>query len=291
MSEVSNKSLSVFNLLSINFLRYLGIVPLYRYVDVQPDTVLTFLAIGTNDTLPLDPDEDQRSIINLNNLPTLFHPDGLAINGSDGTPSRWISPLSSILVCDPRIEVSGGWAQLTPNKQLSVVASQLPLVGNMPHDAITTLFSEALPDALDTDDSTVPQWISVLSARVFLTDSSENFTAFPHGVPLFDLATLNNNMNIYTLSGSKAFLDGLYVDSSDQSNITAQTRSVIGSGEVEKQALVGDTTLGVVSLCLATGSVILFAVLTYLILVNVGRTFELENLLPILRTKMNESFM
>lgn len=260
-------------------------MPLYRYLDVQPDAVLAILVIGTNDTLPVDPDEEERSIINLNNIPTLFHPDGLAINGTDGLPSQWNSPLSSILVCDPRIEVSGGRVRLTPNKQLSVVASQLRAVGNIPRDAITTVFSGALPSPLDTDTSALPQWIGVLSARAFLTDSSQNFTPYPHGVPLHDLATLGSNMNAYMLSGSKSFLDGFYVDPSNQSNFTTQTRSVIGLGEVEKQALVGDMTLSIVAVCLSTGSVLSFAILMRLIIMNGDKTFDLRNLLPIFSGK------
>lgn len=268
-----------------------GVVTLYRYVDVQPDAVLAFLVVGTNDSLPVEPNQKRRSIVNLNHLPTLFHPHGLTLNGSDGTPSTWLPPLSTILVCDPRIEVSGGRAQLSPSKQLSVVASQLPIVGNMPLDSITTIFSEAIPPALDTDDNTINRWIGVLSARVFLTDSSENFTAYPHGVPVFDVTTLSSNLNAFTLSGSKAFLDGLYVSSSDLSNISALTTPVIGFGEIERQALVGDKTLGIVTLCLSIGSLVSFAVLAYLILKNVGKTFELKYLLPVLCTKPSNSFI
>lgn len=244
------------------------------------------LVVGTNDTLPIDPDEKKRSVVNMNNLPTLYHPHGLTLNNSDGTPSQWLSPLSSVLVCDPRIEVSGGRARLTPNQQLSVVASQLTPVGNIPHNAITTIFSTALPQAVDSDDETLNPWIGVLGGRLVLANSSfTNFEAFPHGVPVHDIATLNYNLNSFTSSGSKAFLDGLYVDPSDQSNITIQTTSVIGLVEIEKQALVGDTTLGIVSLCLAAGSVILFAALAYLIVANGGKTFELRNLLPIFLAK------
>lgn len=264
---------------------------LYRYVDVQPDAILAILVVGTNDSLPVDPEQKRRSIVNLNNLPTLFHPHGLTLNDSDGVTSTWISPLSTILVCDPRLEVSGGRARLSPSKQLSVVASQLPAVGNMPYNSITTLFSEAITDALDTDDNTINRWISVLSARVFLTDSSENFAAYPHGVPVFDLPTLSNNLNIDTLSGSKAFLDGLFVGTSDLSNISSLARPVIGLGEVEKEALVGDKTLGIVALGLSIGTLLSFSILAYLILVNVGRTFELKYLLPILCIKPNDSFV
>lgn len=253
---------------------------------MQPDASVAMLVIGTNDTLPLDPDEKKRSIVNLSNLPTLYHPHGFALNDSDGGTSHWVSPLSTILLCDPGIKVSGGRALLTPNQQLSVTASQLPSVGNIPHDAATTIFSLALPEALDSDDDAVSQWLGVLSARLFLVGGSFNFTAFPpRGVPVNDIATLNDKFNTFTSSGSKAFLDGLYVGPSDRSNITRQTRLMIGSGEVEKQALTGDTTLGIVSLCLAAASVVLFAILAHLVVLNGGKTFELGNVLPILSEK------
>lgn len=255
---------------------------------MQPDSTLAILFVGTNNTLPVNSDEEKRPIINLNTLSTFFHPNGFTIKTPHGN-SKWPAPLSSVLVCDPRVEISGGRAQLTPSKQLSVVASQLPPVGTMPYDAITTIFSLSLPSALDTDDITMPPWIGSVSAQVFLTDVSLNFTAYPHGVPLLNLATVNNNLNIYATSGSKAFLDGLYADPSNQLNISTQTRSVIAFGEVEKQALVGDMALGIASLCLSIGSVVLFAVLMYLILTNVGKTFELRNLLPVLDAQASKS--
>ncbi|EKM76018.1 hypothetical protein AGABI1DRAFT_131736 [Agaricus bisporus var. burnettii JB137-S8] len=133
-----------------------GVLPLYRYIDVRPDALFAALFVGTNDSLPVHPAEQNQSIVNLNNLPTLYHPEGLSLNSSDGVPSSWVSPLSTILVCDPRIDISGGRARLTPNKQLSVVASQLPRIGNIPYNAVTTIFSEALMEALDTEDSTSP---------------------------------------------------------------------------------------------------------------------------------------
>lgn len=258
---------------------------------MQPDAVSAVLLIGTNSTLPVDPNENKRSTINLDDIPAMFHPSGLTLNTSGSIPSQWASPLSTVLFCDPHIEVSGGHVQLTPSKKLTVTTSGLPPIGNMPRDAITTIFTQALLEALDTNDETVEQWIGTLSTIMFLTDISMNLTTFPHGVPIHNLTTLAENFNSFTHSASKAFLDGLYVDPSDQSNITAQARSVPGLAEVEAQALVGDKTLGFVSLCLSVTSMISYGLLVNLMLGNPSEAFDLQNLLPVLhayRNKINE---
>ncbi|KAJ3558693.1 hypothetical protein NP233_g11459 [Leucocoprinus birnbaumii] len=224
-----------------------GIVPLYRYLDVQPDANFAVLVIGTNSSLPVDPDPNKRSIINLDHLPTSFHPEGLLLNNTDAITSHWISPLSVILYCDPSIEASGGRARLSPTKALEVTASGLPAVGNIPHNATTTIFTSALLDVLDTGDETVGQWLGTQSVDMFLANPIMNFTAFPpSGAPLVDLVKLNENFNAFTLSASKAFLDGVTPDPQNQSLLLAHTRSVVGSGEIEQQALTGDKTLGIV---------------------------------------------
>ncbi len=252
-------------------------------MDVQPDAISAFLLIGTNDSFPVDPDEEKRSIINLNHLPTLFHPFGLEVNLSHSDSSQWISPLSTVLVCDPQLELSGGWGQLTPGKNLTVAASGLPLVGNISPDVTTTIFSQVMLDVLDADNPIEATWVGDISVRLFLTDISENFTAFPHGVPIYNLPTLNENFNIFTSSASKAFSDGFFVNPSNRSDITIRTRSVVGLGEVEKPALVGDKTLGLVSLCLSIAAAVGFGVLVRLLNANPGATFELQNIMKALQ--------
>jgi hypothetical protein len=118
-----------------------------------------------------------------------------------------------------------------------------------------------------------------------------DFSSYPRGAPLNDLTTLNTKFNNFTLSASKAFVDGLFVSPTNQSNLTAQTRQVVGWGEVERQGLTGDKTLGIVSVCLSIGAVISFAVLTRLILVNQCAEFGLANLLPLLNPDKYESFI
>ncbi len=140
-------------------------------------------------------------------------------------------------------------------------------------------------NVLDTDDSTSDTWVGDLSARLFLTDISQNFTAFPRGVSIYDLATLNDNLDVFTLSASKAFSDGFFVNPANQSNTTIRTRSVVGLGEVEKPALVGDKTLGLVSLCLSIAAAVGFGVLVRLLNANPGATFELQNIMQALHAR------
>lgn len=213
------------------------------------------------------------------------------LNNSDADPSQWISPLSTVLYCDPHIDVSGGRARLSPQKSLRLAASGLPPIGNIPRDAITTLFTSALLEVLDTDDDTDDKWLGVLSEQMFLQDASLNFSKYPSGVPLYDLATLNDNFNSFTLSASKAFLDGLYANPKNQSDLTAQTRSVVGTGEVEMNALTGDKTLGIVSLCLSIASVFSYGLLVRWSLISGGKTFVLANLLPVISAEKKESFV
>lgn len=257
-----------------------GIVPLYRRTGTQPDTRSAFLAIGSNETFPVDPKKNRRPAINLDNLPTLFHPSGLSLNSSNSSSSQWISPLSTILLCDPRIEVSGGRAQLTQNKNLMVTASGLPPVDNIPHETITTLFTQAFLSPLDTGDVTGNRWLGRMSRQVFLASNSTSSSKFPHGIPIHDLDTIEGNLNGFMSSVSKAYLDGFYVNPSiNISDMMLRTTPVVALGEVHKQALVGDETLGILSLWLSSGVVVCFSVLIRLLLSNVGAAFELGHLL------------
>ncbi|KAF5354940.1 hypothetical protein D9756_005729 [Leucocoprinus leucothites] len=269
-----------------------GFLPLYRYIDVQPDGRLAMLALGTNSSLPIDPDQDKCSFLNLDNLPTLYHPSGINLNDSDGDPSQWTSPLSTVLYCDPQLQVSGGRAQLSPDKSLTLAASGLSRIGNIPDEAVTTLFASAVLLVLDTDDDTVNQWVGVQTIDMFLpVTSDDDFPKFPNGVPLHNITTINSKFNDYVLSASKAFVDGLYANPRNQSDLTPQTRLVAGIGEVQRQGLTSDKRLGILSLCLSIACAILYGLLVRWLAVHGGEPFELVSLLPIITTEKQESFM
>ncbi|KAF5354826.1 hypothetical protein D9756_005726 [Leucocoprinus leucothites] len=269
-----------------------GFLPLYRYIDIQPDGRLAVLALGTNSSLPVDPDEDKRSFLNLDNLPTLYHPSGINLNDSDGDPSQWTSPLSTILYCDPQLQVSGGRAQLSPDKSLTLAASGLSRIGNIPDEAVTTLFASALLLTLDTADETDKPWVGAQSIDMFLpVTSDDDFSKYPSGVPLHNITTINSKFNDYTLSASKAFADGLYANPHNQSDLTPQTRLVAGIGEVQRQGLASDKRLGILSLCLSVACAILYGLLVRWLAVHGGEPFELASLLPVISAEKEESFM
>jgi hypothetical protein len=97
-------------------------------------------------------------------------------------------------------------------------------------------------------------------------------------------------MNRFILSASKAFMNGFYASPSNQSDVVAQIRSVVGWGEVERQAL-GEKTFGVVSLCLFIASVLSYGLLIRSLLVTKGEPFILRYLLPVLYAVKEDSFL
>ncbi|KAF5354835.1 hypothetical protein D9756_005728 [Leucocoprinus leucothites] len=263
-----------------------GFLTLYRYLDVQPDGRLAMVVFGTNSSLPVNPDESKRSFLNLNKLPTLYHPLGLTLNNSRGDPSKCTSPLSTVLYCDPRIQVSGGCAQLSPDKSLRLAASGSSRIGNIPDEAVTTLFTSALLGILDTDDDAVNQWIGVQTLDMFpSTPSDQDFLKYPSGVPLHNITTINSKFNDYVLSASKAFVDGLYATSHNQSDLVPQTRLIVGTGEVHRHGLTSDKRLGILSLCLSIACAVLYELLVRWIAVRGGELFEFISLPPVIATE------
>lgn len=165
----------------------------------------------------------------------------------------------------------------------------MPLVENIPNDAMTTIFTSGLLDVLDTNTDTGNKCLSTSSIEMFLQDTSLNLSIYPAGIPLHNLSALNENFNSFFLSASKAFLDGLRANSNNFSDISMHTMFVIGLGEVEMQALTGDETLGIVSLCLSVGTVILYGMLVRWLSVNRGEPFVLANILPAISSEKEES--
>ncbi|KAF5354866.1 hypothetical protein D9756_005788 [Leucocoprinus leucothites] len=264
-----------------------GIMPMYRFgIDMQPDPRSAYLVLGTNSSFAIKSTEKERPRINLDHVPTLFHPYLIKLVSSTLDPSFWLAPLSTILVCDPGIVISGGVAQLSQRKNtLRVVTAGLSRIGNMPDDAINAFLTNALLEYLDIDDEPVDQYLGNQTMRVLLESSSRNSTEFPYGIPVRNLSVIGQVMNGLMMSGSKAFLDGIYVDQHNELNLTSHTRIVNGTGEIHREALVSHGSHAVGLLCLIVLSILLFGLLMrFLILPGGDRrvAFTLNYLLPIL---------
>ncbi|KDQ49569.1 hypothetical protein JAAARDRAFT_200730 [Jaapia argillacea MUCL 33604] len=135
-----------------------------------------------------------------------------------GIPSAYnltnsTTPLTTILLCDPKPSVSGGRVRLDVDNTLTVVQSGLPsTVGNIPISAANVILSSGLLGPVSEQElqNTAKMIINYICELLFLVDPSLNLTNYPMGVPPLDIESINNNMDIFFGSASKAYTDGYY---------------------------------------------------------------------------------
>ncbi|KAJ3566806.1 hypothetical protein NP233_g6771 [Leucocoprinus birnbaumii] len=136
----------------------------YRFdFHKQPDAKSAFLFLGTNSSLAANTHKkDAPSGINLNHVPTWFHPSKIQLFSSTKKPFSWIvSPLSTILICNTQTTVAGGLVQLSECRNaVNVAMAGLPRVGNIPDDAINSMLTNAPLEALDVEmNPPISSWV------------------------------------------------------------------------------------------------------------------------------------
>ncbi|KDQ51189.1 hypothetical protein JAAARDRAFT_50925 [Jaapia argillacea MUCL 33604] len=169
-----------------------------------------------------------------------------------GIPSAYnltnsTTPLTTILLCDPKPSVSGGPVRLDVDNTLTVAQSGLPsTVGNIPISAANVILSSGLlgPVSEQEPQNTAKMIINYICELLFLVDPSFNLTNYPMGVPPLDIESINNNMDIFFGSASKAYTDGY--DSTGSAIPTFTTVSVEAEQEEPRLAFASSKPLFIV---------------------------------------------
>ncbi|KAF8987374.1 hypothetical protein BDQ17DRAFT_1375175 [Cyathus striatus] len=170
-------------------------------------TISVYLFAGRNSTFPNSTD---LAGINLDNTPT-------AETYISSPDARISAPLISLLVCDPHLELSGGEITLRTDGFLEVSWSSGPLYGNMQQNLTNLTFTLGMIDVVSfsqvnlndiiLEDQTADWFMNDMSAKIFTANPSFNASKTPY-IPPLPLLQINDNINKYFLSASKAFTDG-----------------------------------------------------------------------------------
>lgn len=204
-----------------------------------------YLFLGGNSSLS---DGSIYSYVDLTGLPSAYNLTGnLPSPGLSG--DSYQAPLTTVLVCDPQPSVSGGTVTLNTNGSLFVTNSGLPsLNNNIPPEMAYVVLSQGLLGAASAPETYDTSHIAVnyIAASLFMKDPSFNTTTYPTGVPVLDLASINNNLDVYTGSASKAYMDGYLPDDGWLPTAALSTITVNAQWQEQRLALVTSKTLWVV---------------------------------------------
>jgi hypothetical protein len=169
--------------------------------------------------------------VDLTSLPTTLTAQGA---GLDEASNSLYAPLSSILICDPRPQITGGRISVASDGTLTVLSSGKAVFGNIPLSAANLIFTNAFGTALvQVETLTTANVVNNLASAMFMANSSGVDWNHAQGVRPLDLPSINQNMDIYMLSGAKAYIDG-YTKNGSSSVVEFDLDTVSALGHEEK---------------------------------------------------------
>jgi hypothetical protein len=122
------------------------------------------------------------------------------------------------------------------------------------------VFTQALLGATSTADPHDVSHIALnfIAASLFLKDPSFNLTLYPNGVPVLDLDTIQDKLNLYIGSASKAYTDGYYPEDGSLLVAAPVRVQVDAQGEKQRLALVTSKPIwGVTMVCTISAGLLL----------------------------------
>ncbi|KAF8983309.1 hypothetical protein BDQ17DRAFT_1437465 [Cyathus striatus] len=211
-----------------------GVYQLFN--DSTSQTAFFFLS-GTNSTYTSMP-----PLIDLTGLPTV--PTETIIPNGPIMAIAEAFPLCAMLVCDPSINLLGGTAIVGQDNTLNVVNTSETLTGNIPQSGADLMFSTALVTATTVIESGANSMsINAAISSLFFTDKmyySLYDSSSMQSAEVLPLDAINQNMNTFMLSASKAYADG-YKPIDENSPFEAKN----GTGN-DKTSVLRDDYIGIV---------------------------------------------
>ena len=261
---------------------------------IQADHGLSaYLFLGSNNTLH----EDRRvSEIDLSGIPATHNSSGYRLQTSDtsgAASASYAPPLASVLVCDPRMNISSVTVVRETNRSLYVISanSARPRVGNIPEDTASAIFSLALLSATTPSPPFInPNFlINFLAASLFMTDPTVSSDTAPDGSsPLtthpLPLPVINANLDAFVLSASKAYSYGYMREYGTDAGL--ETIAVNGTVQVQRLALVASVSHIIITMVWV--SVATFLLATLVLGRDGGQPFTLESIIKVMQHKPHE---
>lgn len=181
--------------------------------------------------------------VNLEDLP-IFNASNLSIFG--GTV-HLKAPITTLLVCEPHLEYSGGEVQLHPNGSITIIHSQNPpigiidntsqFLGNIFRDYISRFFA---PSFATSDLLTLPAIETFLPSTGF---TAANFSNGGYIASPLSLKEISSNLNAITTSIAKYFSGGAIIGGGFGISASSALLDVDGWVENEKLVLVTNPRL------------------------------------------------
>ncbi|KAF7778983.1 hypothetical protein Agabi119p4_3328 [Agaricus bisporus var. burnettii] len=183
--------------------------PLYlkSYPITGEVSTSAFIFSGGNTSISMPQSNPPKPFaIDLGSLPTTFDASGAGLELEFNSS---YAPLSSILICDPRLKISGGRIRVTNDGTLKVIRSGETPIGNIPRSEANLIFTNAFQIALWVPEIlTEVNAVNNLASIMFMPNSSTVDWNTARNIRPLDLPSINKNMDTFMLSGAKAYIDG-----------------------------------------------------------------------------------
>ena len=237
-----------------------------------------YLFIGGNSSFQRElSGETQPYKLNLDGLPVTTPPLGLFFTLSrqttNGVPDTLcaIAPQATVLFCEPNMQITNGRVKLIGNSTLTVITSGRPPLGEITREAATILLSISLFNAaLDPEKVIGRDFVNPMMSAIFLGDDSR----------FLDINQINENVDGFIQSASKAWVDGYRSQTSNPSNVTFASQPVDAQMDVDQIALTASNFVLIVTTILVVFAAALLLALSISELRHPERVpFDLQHLL------------
>jgi hypothetical protein len=178
--------------------------------------------------------------VDLGSLPTTFTAAGA---GLDLASNSLYAPLSSVLICDPRPQITGGRIRVTNDGTVTVIASGKTPIGNIPPSAANLIFTNAFQVALvQAEALETANAVNNVASAMFMANASTVDWNKAQGVRPLDLPSINANVDAFMLSAAKAYIDG-YTKNGTSLAVDFELDTVPAVSQEQKLALSTSTSL------------------------------------------------
>ncbi|KAF9450053.1 hypothetical protein P691DRAFT_726742 [Macrolepiota fuliginosa MF-IS2] len=180
-----------------------------------------YLFLGGNSTISVNTTNINDSWIDLSGLPTLYNPSQFIAYHPISPVVDWVtSPLATLLVCQPGLNLTTGYAWIVPSLNVSAPdvtvydVGTIPPLGNIIPEAAHLLFSTALYTASNEADQVISEqainWINFnsIASKLFMPEPPSGDWRNSSGVQPRSLDTINPLVDDYKISALKAFTTG-----------------------------------------------------------------------------------
>ncbi|TFK39642.1 hypothetical protein BDQ12DRAFT_722479 [Crucibulum laeve] len=264
-----------------------GIIPLYQTLTY--DARSAYLFVGGNATYrPVNP--VSTNIVALDGIPTAYNASGFVL---DGVSHNFSAPLASVLLCDPKPQISGGTVQLTRDNTLQVISSTQLSQQNMPNAAMQSMFAQGLLDATNNQEYYIDPEIHVnsVAGQIFMTYPSMGWKAVGQRyVQPLAINDIEGNLDRFMLSASKVYASGYSPNQDSLSDNSFSYSLVKALRQDEKMALVTNKGLIIITIVLVMAALILLILLYRLSMSKSRVPFDLRSILKILQEHQLSSF-